>query len=48
MASRKIGVKLWADEHSLVDQAAERIVEPARRTGSQGVRPDPASDSSNT
>ena len=33
MASKKIRIKLWAYEHSLVDQAAERIVETARRTG---------------
>lgn len=32
MASKKIRIKLWAYEHSLVDQAAERIVETARRT----------------
>ena len=31
MASKKIRIKLWAYEHSLVDQAAERIVETARR-----------------
>ena len=35
MASKKIRIKLWAYEHSLVDQAAERIVETARRTGSK-------------
>ena len=35
MASKKIRIKLWAYEHSLVDQAAERIVETARRSGSK-------------
>ena len=38
MASKKIRIKLWAYEHSLVDQAAERIVETARRTGSKVSR----------
>ena len=41
MASKKIRIKLWAYEHSLVDQAAERIVETARRTGSKLSGPIP-------
>lgn len=41
MASKKIRIKLWAYEHSLVDQAAERIVETARRTGSKVSGPIP-------
>ena len=40
-ASKKIRIKLWAYEHSLVDQAAERIVETARRTGSKVSGPIP-------
>ena len=41
MASKKIRIKLWAYEHSLVVQAAERIVETARRTGSKVSGPIP-------
>ena len=41
MASKKIRIKLWAYKHSLVDQAAERIVETARRTGSKVSGPIP-------
>ena len=41
MANKKIRIKLWAYEHSLVDQAAERIVETARRTGSKVSGPIP-------
>ena len=41
MASKKIRIKLWAYEHSLVDQAAARIVETARRTGSKVSGPLP-------
>ena len=41
MASKKIRIKLWAYEHSLVDQAAGRIVETARRTGSKVSGPIP-------
>ena len=41
MASKNIRIKLWAYEHSLVDQAAERIVETARRTGSKVSGPIP-------
>ena len=41
LASKKIRIKLWAYEHSLVDQAAERIVETARRTGSKVSGPIP-------
>ena len=41
MASKKIRIKLWAYEHSLVDQAAARIVETARRTGSKVSGPIP-------
>ncbi len=33
MANQKIRIKLKAYEHSLIDQAAERIVETAKRTG---------------
>ena len=40
-ASNKIRIKHWAYEHSLVDQAAERIVETARRTGSKVSGPIP-------
>ena len=41
MASQKIRIKLKAYEHSLIDQAAERIVETAKRTGSRVSGPIP-------
>ena len=41
MPSKKLPIKLPTSEHSLVDQAAERIVETARRTGSKVSGPIP-------
>ena len=41
MASQRIRIKLKAYEHSLIDQAAERIVETAKRTGSRVSGPIP-------
>ena len=41
MASQKIRIKLKAYEHALVDQAAERIVETAKRNGSRVSGPIP-------
>ena len=41
MANQKIRIKLKADEHNLVDQSCERIVETARRTGAKISGPIP-------
>ena len=41
MASQKIRIKLKAYEHNLIDQSAERIVEPAKRTGARVSGPIP-------
>ena len=41
MANQKIRIKLKAYEHSIIDQSAERIVETAKRTGSQVSEPIP-------
>lgn len=41
MASSKIRIKLKAYEHTLIDQAAERIVESAKRTGARVSGPIP-------
>ena len=41
MANQKIRIKLKAYEHSIIDQSAERIVETAKRTGSQVSGPIP-------
>ena len=41
MASQKIRIKLKAYEHSLIDQAAERIVETEKRTVSRVSGPIP-------
>ena len=41
MASQKIRIKLKAYEHSLIDEAASRIVETAKRTGSRVSGPIP-------
>ena len=41
MASQKIRIKLKADEHNVIDQSAERIVEAAKRTGARVSGPIP-------
>ena len=41
MANQKIRIKLKAYEHSIIDQSAARIVETAKRTGSQVSGPIP-------
>lgn len=41
MAGSKIRIKLKAYEHTLIDQAAERIVESAKRTGARVSGPIP-------
>ena len=41
MASQKIRIKLKAYEHTIIDQSAARIVEPAKRTGSRVSGPIP-------
>ncbi len=41
MASDSIRIKLKAYEHSLIDEAASRIVETAKRTGSRVSGPIP-------
>lgn len=41
MASQKIRIKLKSYEHNLIDQAAERIVETAKRTGARVSGPIP-------
>ena len=41
MASSKIRIKLKAYEHTLIDQAAERIVDSAKRTGARVSGPIP-------
>lgn len=41
MAGSKIRIKLKAYEHTLVDQAAERIVESAKRSGARVSGPIP-------
>ena len=41
MASQKIRIKLKAYEHNVIDQAAERIVEAAKRTGARVSGPIP-------
>ena len=41
MANQKIRIKLKAYEHTLIDQAAERIVETAKRTGARVSGPIP-------
>ena len=38
MANQKIRIKLKAYEHAIIDQAAARIVENAKRTGSAPFR----------
>ena len=41
MASQKIRIKLKAYDHSLIDQAAERIVDTAVKTGATVSGPIP-------
>ena len=41
MANQKIRIKLKAYEHNLIDQASERIVETAKRTGAKVSGPIP-------
>ena len=41
MASQKIRIKLKSYEHNLIDQAAERIVETAKRTNARVSGPIP-------
>ena len=41
MANQKIRIKLKSYEHKLIDQSAERIVEPAKRTGARVSGPIP-------
>ena len=41
MANQRIRIKLKAYEHSLIDQSAEKIVDPAKRTGAQVSGPIP-------
>jgi small subunit ribosomal protein S10 len=41
MANQKIRIKLKAYEHTLIDQAAARIVETAKRTGAKVSGPIP-------
>ena len=41
MANQNILIKLKAYEHTLIDQSAERIVEPAKRTGARVSGPLP-------
>lgn len=41
MASQKIRIKLKAYEHNVIDQAAERIVESAKRNGARVSGPIP-------
>ena len=41
MANQKIRIKLKAYEHAIIDQAAARIVETAKRTGSRVSGPIP-------
>ena len=41
MANYRIRIKLKADEHNLIDQSAEKIVETARRTGARVSGPIP-------
>ncbi len=41
MATQKIRIKLKSYEHTLIDQSAERIVEPAQRTGARVSGPIP-------
>ena len=41
MANQRIRIKLKAYEHNLIDQSAEKIVEPARRTGARVSGPIP-------
>ena len=41
MANQKIRIKLKANEHTLIDQSAERIVETAKRTGARVSGPIP-------
>ncbi len=41
MANQKIRIKLKAYEHGIIDQAAARIVETAKRTGSRVSGPIP-------
>lgn len=41
MASQKIRIKLKAYEHELIDEAAARIVDAAKRTGAQVSGPIP-------
>ena len=41
MATQKIRIKLKSDEHTLIDQSAERLVETAKRTGARVSGPIP-------
>ena len=41
MANKKIRIRLKAYEHGILDQAAEKIVETATRTGATGAGPVP-------
>ena len=41
MANQKIRIKLKSNEHRLIDQSAERIVETAKRTGARVSGPIP-------
>ena len=41
MASQRIGIKLKAYEHNLIDQSAEKIVDTAKRTGARVSGPIP-------
>ena len=41
MAQEKMRIRLKAYEHSLIDRSAEKIVETAKRTGSQVTGPIP-------
>ena len=41
MANQKIRIKLKSNEHKLIDQSAERIVETAKRTGARVSGPIP-------
>ena len=41
MANQKIRIKLKANEHNLIDQSAEKIVDTAKRTGARVSGPIP-------
>ena len=43
MAKQKIRIRLKAYDHALLDQSADKIVETAKRTGSEVKVPDSSS-----